>query len=451
MNDSPGPPTGTRAARLTVRRNFVWMLAGLGAWSVYQAATLVLLARLGSPEVVGEYALGLAVAAPVFMFANLNLRAVQATDAADAFAFHEYLAVRVASVAAALGALTAFAFLVYAGRGAETIVAVGFSKAIESLSDIYYGLYQREERLDRVTVSVVLRGALGLPALAAAMALTGRVQAAVVALGVGWLVVLLAHDVPCERRLTGSRRSSWRAVLDALGRRRTRRNLIAASRRLALLSLPLGVAASVTSLMANVPRYFVEERLGTAALGVFAVLCYPRLALGRVVDAAARSAAARFGQHIRDGARAALARLVASAAAVTGLLGALAAGGAWLLGEPVLAFVFGPEYAAEWRVFVWLIAVATVEVVVAFPRLALTAARKLRVQALTELITLGAVAAGCALWVGPHGLLGATWAIGVAALVRMAADFGALYVAVVRGSHDGTPAHSEPAAPTPAS
>jgi len=39
------------------------------------------LAKLGNASMVGQYALALAIAAPVFMLTNLQLRAVQATDA----------------------------------------------------------------------------------------------------------------------------------------------------------------------------------------------------------------------------------------------------------------------------------------------------------------------------------------------------------------------------------
>ena len=54
----------------------------------------IVLAKLGSPEQVGQFALGLAIAAPVFMFATLRLRDVQATDAKQEYQFGDYFALR---------------------------------------------------------------------------------------------------------------------------------------------------------------------------------------------------------------------------------------------------------------------------------------------------------------------------------------------------------------------
>ena len=43
---------------------------------------------------VGQFALALAVTGPVIMFFNLELRAVQATDAQGQYRFHDYLSLR---------------------------------------------------------------------------------------------------------------------------------------------------------------------------------------------------------------------------------------------------------------------------------------------------------------------------------------------------------------------
>ncbi len=66
---------------LSLRRNFAWNLLGETSYSLGQWLLLVLLARLQSPEIVGQFAYALAVTAPVYLLVGLNLRVVQATDA----------------------------------------------------------------------------------------------------------------------------------------------------------------------------------------------------------------------------------------------------------------------------------------------------------------------------------------------------------------------------------
>jgi hypothetical protein len=67
---------------------------------------LVVLAKLGSPEIVGQFTLGLAVTAPVVLFTNLSLREVQATDAKHQYLFSDYLGLRLLLTGLALVAIT---------------------------------------------------------------------------------------------------------------------------------------------------------------------------------------------------------------------------------------------------------------------------------------------------------------------------------------------------------
>ena len=56
---------------------------------------VIVLAKLGSPEHLGQFAFGLAMTAPVFMFSTLRLRDVQATDAKNEYRFGDYFALRI--------------------------------------------------------------------------------------------------------------------------------------------------------------------------------------------------------------------------------------------------------------------------------------------------------------------------------------------------------------------
>ena len=89
---------------------FSWTFAGNVVYSGSQWGMLMVLAKLGSPEMVGQFALGLAVTAPVIMFANLQLRGVQATDARREYRFGHYLALRLFTTALAILVITGIVF-----------------------------------------------------------------------------------------------------------------------------------------------------------------------------------------------------------------------------------------------------------------------------------------------------------------------------------------------------
>jgi O-antigen/teichoic acid export membrane protein len=78
----------------SLRHSFAWTLAGSLVYAGCQWGMLSVLAKLGSPAIVGQFALALAITAPVFMFTNLQLRGVQATDAQSEYEFPDYFTLR---------------------------------------------------------------------------------------------------------------------------------------------------------------------------------------------------------------------------------------------------------------------------------------------------------------------------------------------------------------------
>ena len=91
-------PRERRYPELSLRLNFAWTFVGNVVYAGCQWGMLVVLAKLGSPARVGEFALALAVTAPILMFTNLALRAVQATDSRQEYTFGDYLGLRLLSL-----------------------------------------------------------------------------------------------------------------------------------------------------------------------------------------------------------------------------------------------------------------------------------------------------------------------------------------------------------------
>ena len=142
-----------RLPALSLKQNFSWTFVGNGVYQACQWGMLVVLAKLTSPEAVGQFALGLAVCAPVVMLTNLQLRAVQATDARGEYEFADYLGLRLLMTGLALAVIAGVALVAYSSVTTLVILAVGLAKSFEALSDVLYGLLQQRERMDRIAKS----------------------------------------------------------------------------------------------------------------------------------------------------------------------------------------------------------------------------------------------------------------------------------------------------------
>lgn len=386
------------ATPLSLRRNFSWTFAGNLVYAASQWGILVVIARLGTPEMVGQFALALAVTAPVVMFANLQLRAVQATDARRAYDFSDYLGLRLLTTAAALALIALIALL--SGYRAETalvILFVGLAKGCEALSDVIFGLLQQRERMDRIAKSLMIEGPATLVVMAAVLALTHSVAAAAAAMALVWLLQLVLYDARSAARLLRARpRPRWHGPT---------------LRRLAWLALPLGVTMLLISLNANIPRYVMERAWGEAELGIFAALAYLIVAGNTVVGALGQAASPRLAAHYAGGRARAFRGLLLKLVGMGALLGAAGVTVALLLGEPLLALIYGPAYAAHADVFVLVMLAGGIGYVSSFLGYGMTAARFFRAQAplfaaVVAVTTLAALAL-----IPPLGMRGAALAL----------------------------------------
>ncbi len=413
---SPDPIA--EAHELPMRRNVAWALAGNVVYAACQWAMLIVLAKLCSPEMVGQFALGIAMTSPVMLLTSLQLRAALATDVAESFPFEEYVFLRLIATVAGLAAIAIV--VAVAGYREETrwvVLAVGLGKAVEALSDLIYGVLQRNERMDLIARSMIFRGTGALLALGVTVQATGSVLWGALALAAVWLVVLAAYDVPAAAlviRTSGKSglRLRWGIVTAALrpGWR------VAGLWRLARETLPLGFVMMLIALNRNMPRYFIERSMGERELGIFAAIAYIQVAGTTVVDAVCQSASPRLAGHHAAGRVRQFRRTLAQLAGLAGLMGAVGIAAALLAGRQILALIYRAEYAAEAPVLVMLMAVAAVGYVGSVLGYGITATRRFALFPVPYL-ALTALATLCSAYAIPRwGLHGACAATGLVSL-----------------------------------
>jgi O-antigen/teichoic acid export membrane protein len=358
---------------------------------------------------VGQFTLGLAVAGPVLLLANLHLSGVQATDVQREIPFPMYLRVRLITTALALAALVLLAGLFgYATETAAVILIIGAMKALDALSDIFYGLFQQRERMDRVAKGMIVNGVVSLAAVVLALLITRSVVAAAVGAALGSAVTLMVLNLPAAAGVLRAGGESSGAA--ARGWLKTRPRVTRdAARRLLFRGVYAGLAATCVALTANMPRYFVNHFRGERDLGIFGALAYTLTPGLILVGALGQAAVPRLARYYHDGDKRAfrvfLTRLMLIALGL-GLAGiALAAA----VGPALLGVLYGPAYAEYGGLLVWLMIGSAFGYLSSIGGYAANATRaydQLTLPYLAQTL----LAAGCALLIIPaYGLLGATW------------------------------------------
>lgn len=388
----------------SIRGDFAWTFAGNAVYAAGQWAVLSLFAKLGGTEMLGQYALSLAVAAPVAMLAHLNLRSVLATDSGGEVPFGDYLAVRLAVSALALVLIATLAVVTadaWAVRAA--IVAVGLGLASEALSDLCYGALQRRDRMRQVAGSMMGRSIVSVGAMALALWLTASLLWAVCALTAGRLGVLFFYDLPAGTRGESLRRTGFDTA-----------------RKIFFTALPLGLVLMLVSLNANLPRYAIERSLGSAELGVFAGVVSFITVGSTMANALGQSATARLARHFHQREFAVFRRITWGMAGFVAALGLAGVAVAELIGGFVLRWLYRPEFAAYQPLLVAAMGAGTLSYLAIALGYSVTSARIFRAQ--LPLFALSAAGCGLASWllVPRWGLYGGVLALALAALLQIA-------------------------------
>jgi O-antigen/teichoic acid export membrane protein len=400
-------------AEPSLRKNFSWALSGNVVYAAAQWGILVVVAKLGTVEMVGQLAFAFAVAAPVFLFANLQLNALQISDSAAAYSFERYLVVRLLTTTAAVLVVLGIDL---AATGSETaalvLLFVATGKAVDAISDIYVGRLQRAERLDAIASYWTVNGLMSLTLVATLMFVTRSV----VWVAIGSLGGSVAAFVTTVR---SSLRSDGRAT-DLVSRIVAVRQSIRLSDpsisvwNVIVVALPVGLAAMMVSLTVNVPRYFLQRSAGDRVLGFFAAIAYLLTPATIVIGALGQAVQPRLAAYWRDARGTAFARLMmelTAAAIALGLFGIL---GAYVAGRLFLSVVYTAEYGAYDRALLWIMVAAGVGHVGSVFGYALNAARQFKSLPVVYGVVLLSATAASAFLVPPYGILGAVWSVAIA-------------------------------------
>ena len=381
--------------RSAVRSEALWNLLGSLIYAGCQWLVLVATVKLASVADVGRLSLGFALTAPIFLLLQLRLRAASATDAKLAYTQRQYALLRLACTGLALAATLVLCLVLHLKREEMIIVLlVALAKAVESGSDLTYGLLQRCHNLRVVALSMMARGVSAVLLFWFLLRSTGRLSTALAGLVSAWALIFFAFDVPMALRATaGQRQEIERGTGGVL--------------QLAWLTFPLGLSMMLTSLCANMPRYFVQHAMGAAALGVFSASAYLTMTGSVVISAIAESTMARMAQSFAAGEALDAMAMLRRVRNVTVLLSATLVAVSAACGRMILTHLYRAEYGGGSALLLVMMCAAGAANMASIYGYALIAARRFQSQLLCLVFSSLVTAIACAFAVPRWGTMGA--------------------------------------------
>ncbi|MCJ8007994.1 oligosaccharide flippase family protein [Lederbergia wuyishanensis] len=397
---------------LSLKTNFSWTLISNIIYAGCQWGILVVLAKLGSPEMIGRFTLALAITAPILLLTNLQLRSVQATDTQDNYVFGDYLGLRyIASIATFTITIFVIFFAGYPVETAIIIIIMCLAKIIESISDVVFGLLQKKELMDQIAISKILKGLLSVIVLGLVVWITGSLILGTMGLAISWMITLLFYDIKSIRPFIRFKpRFNLTTILG-----------------LVKLSLPLGLIMMMSSLNTNIPRYFLEYYIDEKTLGFFAAIAYLIVAGNTVISALGQSATPRLAKYYANGKRKDFLILILKLAGIGAFLGLLGVIISIFFGEELLTIIYNKDYASYSDVFLIIMIAGAINYTGSFLGYGMTAARSFKIQPYLGIIWVISSLIGSYFLIPSYGITGAAYVLILGASIQFVTKTLVLY------------------------
>lgn len=272
--------------RHTSKRSMLGFVAGNILYQGLSWLVVLLLARYRGTVVVGQYALGLAITTPIFLFAHLQLRILLITESLSLSDLHSLWKLRTAALLLASIASVAVSLYLAEPDTLPVLLTVICTRVAEGLSDLCHAVFQRLDRLTWVTVSLVVRGGVVTVLLLISLATVAAYVVDILAVAFGTLIVLISVDLVLYRSLRLDSRlpaspTPYRTIVQQ--------------------GASLGGVSLLTNFGTNIPRYFLYRSGGDHLLGVFSLLYYFAVAAGMIADIMGHALQRSFTRRFQAG------------------------------------------------------------------------------------------------------------------------------------------------------
>jgi O-antigen/teichoic acid export membrane protein len=394
---------------LSLRSNFIWAFVGnaINAFSMW--LLLVVLVKFSTVETVGVFALGQAICAPISLFLSCKLQLVQVTDANNDYDFGHYLGLKLIASLLAIVASIIVGFSFYSNEVALVISVLSFSYAIVSIREVFLGVMQKSERMDKISISNILFGFISLVFFGAVYLACKNLLLSIAALIFSRVLIVIANDFNIAKLLLsqGIDSKNYLKLAPLFDKKIL---------HLAWLVAPLGVVALFTSLLTSIPRIVLDGYCGQKGVGYFGAIS-SLLAIGTMFAAALGQATSpRLARYFVEDRRSYVKLLIKLLMAGL-LIGTFSVLLSVVFGKFILTFLFAKDYADFTGIFIKIMIAGAVLILFSFVNIGLTATRSFRVQILIYFIAVSSCLLSSLLLIPSYGISGAAWSILISYLI----------------------------------
>lgn len=355
---------------MSLKKNFVWAFLANTISAFLTWLLLVVLAKLATVEIIGDYGIAQAISLPVSMLLSLKLQVAQVTDAKDEFDFGHYYALQITTSIMTILATVVIGFSFYKYDTAINIAVLGLGYAIMNFKEVFLAVLQKYERMGLMAGSRIFESVFSFLLFGVVFWFSKNLVFAIFGMVVSRIIVLTCYDIPVSKRLL--RKNDYAGPIVPHWHFGTIWQLIK-------MTSPLGLTAWLAALFTSLPRLFLDKFSGREEVGYFVAISSLLAAGTLTITALTQTVGPRLAKYYEENIKAyqtLLLKLVifGIGLGITGIIIAV------LAGKLILTILFKPEYAQYNNVFIILAIACLLLMLFSFMNAGLTAARRFLIQ-----------------------------------------------------------------------
>lgn len=314
--------------QLGIKQNMLWNSMGSLINLGCQWLITVLIVRFAQGfQDAGTYSLAVSIYGIFYPIGLYRMRTYQVSDVSNENTPQEYMGLRVITCLLSLLLCMGYAALSCAPDTLPAIFFYGLYRVASLFIDVMHGCDQKNHRMDIIGQSLAIQGAASLLSFLTSYLLTRSLVASLISMTISVVLVGLFFDLP---------RTSAFAKLEP-------RIKIDKALKLLIRCFPIVAASIVAAAVPSIPRQFISNVFGNEQLGIYASVAAPVAIIQMGASYIYNPLLSYYSEAYSNRKRSTFYRLFAQTILAVILIGLICGALLSILGEDLLALVFGED------------------------------------------------------------------------------------------------------------
>lgn len=307
------------------KSNFLWNIIGTTASAFNSLFFMIAITRINGLEDAGIFTIAFSTACILYMIGIYAGRIYQVTENNDKISDTDYIVNRLISSGAVI--IIVILFVIFKGYNlykSTIFVALSTYKALEAISEVFYGILQKNDLLNIVGKSSFIKAITSLIAFVIVDLITKNVLLSSISISIIYILVIFLYDIKKTKNVIDCKKFNCKRAISIFK------------------SGFFTFAISFLGLyMTNAPKYAIDKFLTEDIQAIFGIIIMPATVMGLVAQFLIHPYLNQIFELYKNGNLIKLKKLLYRIIASILIIGIICSIAGYTLGTQVLGIIYG--------------------------------------------------------------------------------------------------------------